>query len=72
VVRHRLLREIFSTSESAEPAYSGPIDEYRALAVLASAWERYCGPRPQRRRSPRSAKLAARPSGDANRTPNTP
>jgi hypothetical protein len=40
VVRHRLLPEIFSALESAEPAYrADPIDEYRDLAMLAHAWE---------------------------------
>jgi hypothetical protein len=41
VVRHRLLRDIFSAFESAEPAYrADTIDEYRELAMLAHAWER--------------------------------
>lgn len=41
VVRNKPIPGIFSTSESAEPAYrADPIDEYRDLVMLAHAWER--------------------------------
>ena len=41
MVRHRLLRDVFSAFESAEPVYrADAIDEYRELAMLAHAWER--------------------------------
>ena len=40
MVRHRLLRDVFSAFESAEPVYrADAIDEYRELAMLAQAWE---------------------------------
>lgn len=40
VVSSKLLGDLFSASESADPTYGAdPIDEYRELAMLAHAWE---------------------------------
>jgi hypothetical protein len=40
VVRNKPLPDIFSSLESAEPAWRAePIDEYRDLVMLAHAWE---------------------------------
>jgi hypothetical protein len=41
VVRHKRLRDILGTLDSAEPAFrADSIDEYRELTMLAGAWER--------------------------------
>lgn len=41
MARHPLLPDIFTGFEGGEPACrTDPIDEYRDLAMLASAWER--------------------------------
>jgi hypothetical protein len=41
VVRQRLLRDFFSAFENAAPGLrADAIDEYRALRLLAHAWER--------------------------------
>lgn len=40
-MRLKPLSDIYSASESAEPAYRAEgIDEYRELAMLAGVWER--------------------------------
>lgn len=40
-MKNRLLRDIFSALEGAEPvSRADTVDEYRELAMLAGAWER--------------------------------